>query len=298
MQVMKIAMDRADAWDNADSINPGRVKRIMDGEHNVAIQVVRTLTERVDRLGTMLSKMPALMKKLREDHRKSLESIKGNLKDLTMWLEAAKKAESLRNVERTMESRRQSASALKEWEDSLLDVGARAGKEERLHAGERLKVTTDEGRALQAEMEAVRAEKAKAVAEFKTEKAKAVADFKAVAAGKTHQEPVEPLLSRPSFRLTLLRKLATMKKSLIDITDDYSFQANQAKMPTTTTTAPPQLNGCLAPPVPFPPPVSLKEDPTGKELADWMMKAGEVWLDLGQFDSATKCFKAVEQKSG
>ena len=152
--------------------------------------------------------------------------------------------------------------------------------------------------AAKAAEEKARAEKAKAVAEFKTEKAKAVADFKAVAAGKTHQEPVEPLLSRPSFRLTLLRKLATMKKSLIDITDDYSFQANQAKMPTTTTTAPPQLNGCLAPPVPFPPPVSLKEDPTGKELADWMMKAGEVWLDLGQFDSATKCFKAVEQKSG
>ena len=290
---MKLAMDREDA-EGAYS-DSKRVKRIMDDEHNLLLQVVSTLAERVDRLGTMLSKMPALMHKLRADHRKSLESIKRNLKDLTIWLEAAKKAESPRNVE----SRRQSAVALEEWEDSLLDVGAGAGEEERLSAGERLQVTTDEGRALQAEMEAVRAEKAKAVAEFKTEKEKKVAEFKAVAAEKIRQEPVEPLMSRPSFRINLLRKLATMKKSLIEVTDDYNFQATRPILPTTTTTAPPRLNGCLVPPIRElqQQPPTLKEDPTGKDLADWMMKAGEVWLDLGAFDSATKCFKAVEQKS-
>ena len=108
-QVMKIAMDRADVWDK-----PEAAQRIMDREHQMAKSMVGILAERVDKLGTLLSKMPVLMNKLRKDHKDSLESVDLNLKDLTLFLEAAKKTETLRNVE----IRRESAAALKEWADA------------------------------------------------------------------------------------------------------------------------------------------------------------------------------------
>jgi hypothetical protein len=277
---MKIAMDRADVWGQLEE-----AQRFMNREHQAAKSMVGILVERVDKLGTLLSKMPFLMNKLRKDHKDSLESVEGNLKDLTLWLEAAKKEEVRNNVER----RRQSVVALKEWEDGLA-TGGGVGTGKRLGAGQRgIIATTDEGRALQAKMEAVKAEKAKAVAEFK-----------AVAAN-TRQEP---LLSRHSFRLNLMQKLATMKKSLIAITDGQARvqEARQGAAPTTTTTATatttadPRLKGCVVPPLRdlLQQPPTLKEDPTGRELSKWMMTSGEVWLDMEQFGRATACFKGVE----
>ena len=285
-------MDRADVWDK-----PEAAQRIMDREHQMAKSMVGILAERVDKLGTLLSKMPVLMNKLRKDHKDSLESVDLNLKDLTLFLEAAKKTETLRNVE----IRRESAAALKEWADAEirlkewedgLATGGGVGTGKRLGAGQRgIIATTDEGRALQAEIEAVKAEKAKAVAEFK-----------AVAAN-TRQEP---LLSRHSIRLTLMRKLATMKKSIQAIADGQArvqVARQGLAAPTTTTTtaaAPPRddprLNGCVVPPVRdlLQQPPTLKEDPTGRMLSEWMMKSGEVWLDMEQFDRATACFKGVE----
>ena len=246
----------------------------------------------------MLSKMPVLMHKLRDDHKVSLQGVEKHMNDLTLWLDAAKKAETLSSVERRL----QSAAALKELEGGL-DAGRGAGKEGRLGAGGRLIVaTTDEGRALRAEMEAVKAEKSKAVAEFKT-----------VAAASNLQEP---LLSRHSFRLNLLRKLATMKKALMFITDGQArvHNAKQVLAASTiiTTAAPPRddprlaatgsrrwwcTKGCCTTAAVrdlLQTPPTLEEDPTGRGLSDWMMKAGEVWLDEGHFDRATACFKGVE----
>jgi hypothetical protein len=286
---MKIKMDRAEIGDR-----PEAMRRTMNRDHQAAKSLVSILAERVDKLGRMLSKMPNLMHKLRDDHKVSLQGVQKHMNDLTMWLDAAKKAETLSSVERRLRT----AAALTELEGGLA-AGRGAGKEGRWGAGGGL---IDEGRTLH-----VRAE----VEADKAEKLKAVSEFKAVAAASNLQEP---LLSRHSFRLNLLRKLATIKKALVAITDGQARVHNAKRVlatPTTITTAAPPdprlaatgsrkwwctKRCCTTAAVRdlLQTPPTLEEDPTGRELSDWMMKAGDALANLGHFDRATACFKAVE----